>query len=166
MKFEAEFELDFAPEVIREHMVEPDTLEYIATYHPEISRIDLLEDKTEGDIRRVKVRYLMDMPVPEIAKKALKAEPDSFCILLETNLRNNVAKFEVLPDMLADKFIGYGKVTFNQKGDKWIQKMEGEIKVKIFGVGGMMEKLAVKKATESFGSEIRLRNEHLRKKLG
>ena len=166
MKFEASFYLDFPPDVMHEHMVDQGMLDYIVDNHPEIGSLELLEDKTEGNLRRVKVRYYMDVKVPEMVKKALKAEPNSFCIILITDTSNDTATFEVLPDIMADKFSGSGRVYFVQDGNKWIHKMEGEIKIKIFGVSSMLEKFAVKKAKESFGDEIKLRNKYLKKILG
>ena len=166
MKFEASFYLDFPPDVMHEHMVETGMLDYITENHPEIGGLKLLEDETEGHLRRVKVRYTMDVKVPEMVKKALKAEPNSFCIVLTTDSSNDTATFEVLPDIMGDKFSGSGRVYFVQEGDRWIHKMEGDIKVKIFGVSSMLEKFAVKKAKESFGNEIKFRNEYLKKILG
>lgn len=166
MKYEARFELDFPPEVISQYMVDPLALKYVVDHHPEIAKLEVLEDRTEGEMRYVKVRYQVNVPVPAAIKKVLKADPNSFVIDMKVNNTEHFAEFKVIPDIMADKFEGSGKVYYRREGERWTQYMEGEITVKFFGVGGMMEKFAVNKAKESFGQEVKLRNDYLLALLG
>ena len=60
---------------------------------------------------------------------------------------------------MADKIKVSGDISVKQQGDQWVQHVDGEVSVKIFGVGKMAEKFLVEKIQNSSAVENRLRNE-------
>jgi hypothetical protein len=70
---------------------------------------------------------------------------------------------EMIPSQMADKIKISGKISVEQQGDRWVQRVDGDATVKIFGVGKVVEKFLVDKIQSSTEIETRLRNEYLHK---
>ena len=102
------------------------------------------------------------MPGP--AKKVLGSEKNGFVVKMTLAAKDDRGTMNVLPKILPDKIKVAGRIHFEKQGDHWLQYLEGDLSVNIFGVGKLIEQFIRDKFRTSFGEEVRLRNESLRKK--
>ena len=63
---------------------------------------------------------------------------------------------EMIPSQMADKIKVSARISVAREGSGWVQHVDGDATVKIFGVGKMMEKFLVEKIQNSSESETRL----------
>lgn len=162
MKIDLAFPFDFPPEVIRTYLFDEGALRYVVEHHPEIKNLAIYDKKEEGGKIHFKMRYELDLPMPAPIKKALGGGISSVVAELILDTETNTGTLEITPSVFADKIKAGGRVYFEKRGDKWIQHMEGDVTVKIFAVGKMVEKFFVEKFESSFGHESRLRNDYIR----
>jgi hypothetical protein len=107
------------------------------------------------------MKYTLDLPMPGPVKKALGGGISSLVADLIVDTTNNTGTLDITPSVFADKIKAGGRLYFEKRGEKWIQRMEGDVTVKIFAVGKMVEKFFADKFQSSFGQESRLRNEYM-----
>ena len=162
MQFKSSFSFDHAPEVIREYLAEDGALAYIKENHPEIQTLEILKNQAEGEKLFVEMKYTLDVPMPGPVKKVMGGV-NSFVVDLILDTKNNTGTMEFTPAKMAGKIKAGGRIFFKQEGDKWTQTVEGDVTVKIFGVGKLVEKFIADSFTRSFEIESRLRNEYINK---
>jgi len=104
------------------------------------------------------------MPAP--VKKALGGASHSFVADLILDTRNNTATLEFNPAKLADKIKAGARIAFEKDGNQWIQRLDGDVTVKILGLGKIVEKFIVEKFQNSYTLEAQLRNEYVRRAEG
>ena len=161
MKLSGSFPCDFPPEIYQKYLVDDRALTYLKENHPEILDLEVLENRTDNDKIYIKLKYTMEVSMPGPVKKALGGASHSFVADLILDTQNNTATLEFNPARMADKIKAGARVAFEKRGDHWIQRMDGDVTVKIFGVGKVVEKFLVDKIQSSTEIETRLRNEYL-----
>ncbi len=163
MKFQQRLVLDFPPDVTMKYMTDEKTLKYITDNDPELTNIEVLGDRMEGDMRIIEFRYTTEMSMPGPLKKLVGgATAQSMVMKFKMNTKTFAGTMEVQPSQMADKIKVAGKISLQEQGNKWVQVVEGDVSIKIFGVGKMAEKFLVEKMDTSAATEIRLRNEYMR----
>ena len=160
MKLSGSFPCDFPPEIYQKYLVDEGALAYLRENHPEIRDVEVLENRAEDGKIYVKLKYTMEVSMPGPVKKALGGASHSFVADLILDTQNNTATLEFNPARLADKIKAGAVITFKREGDHWIQHMDGDVTVKIFGVGRVVEKFIVDSFQNSYAIEARLRNEY------
>jgi hypothetical protein len=166
MKLSGSFPCDFPPETYQKYLVDQGALDYLKEKHPEIRDLEVLENRTENDKIYIKLKYTMEVSMPGPVKKALGGASHSFVADLILDTQNNTATLEFNPALMADKIKAGARVTFEKRGDHWIQRMDGDVTVKIFGVGKVVEKFIVEKFQNSYAIEAKLRNEFVHRAEG
>jgi len=161
MKMSGSFACDFPPEVYQRYLVDKGALTYLRENHPEIRDLQVLENRPENDKIYIKLKYTMEVSMPGPVKKALGGASHSFVADLILDTQNNTATLEFNPARMADKIKAGARVTFEKQGDRWMQRMDGDVTVKIFGVGKVVEKFIIEKFQSSYAIEARLRNDYL-----
>jgi len=161
MKLSGSFPCDFPPEIYQKYLVDEGALAYLREHHPEIRDVEVLEHLTQDGKIYVKMKYTMEVAMPAAVKKALGGASHSFVADLILDTQNNTATLEFNPARLGDKIKAGAVIVFEREGDRWRQRMEGDVTVKVFGVGKVVEKFIVEKFQHSYALEARLRNEYL-----
>jgi hypothetical protein len=160
MKLTGSFPCDFPPEIYQKYLVDKGALAYLSENHPEIREVEVLEDRAHDGKIYVKLKYTMEVSMPGPVKKALGGASHSFVADLILDTLNNTATLEFIPARLADKIKAGAVITFERQGDHWVQNMDGDVTVKIFGVGRVVERFIVEKFQGSYAIEARIRNEY------
>jgi len=160
MQFRSSFAFDHSPEVIRDYLTDPEAIAYIAKNHPEISSLEVVRFHQEGEKVFLDLKYAMNVPMPGPVKKVL-GDLNSFVVELILDTKTNQGTMEFTPARMAGKVKAGGRVRFEEKGGKWIQNLDGDVSVSIFGVGKLIEKFFVDNFQRSFEVESRLRNEYI-----
>ena len=164
MKIKESFRVDFPPPQARESLFDEEANQYVIEKHPEIIDLKVLERKESSGKIHGKLEYTMDVPMPGPVKKVLGSEKNGFIVELTIDTRDDSGIMKVIPNVLPDKIKVEGRTYFEKSGDHWLQYLEGDLNVKIFGVGKVVEKFIQGKFRTSFGEESRLRNEFMHKK--
>jgi len=160
MEFKSVCPFDTSPEVVRQYLADEKAIAYITERHSEIQSLEVLKNRAEGEKLYIELKYNMDVPMPGPVKKALGGA-NSFVVDLILDTKNNTGTMEITPTKMAGKIKAGGRIFFEQKGDKHIQSVVGDVTVKIFGVGKLVEKYIADNFERSFGEESRLRNEYI-----
>ena len=164
MRIKESFRCDFPPPQARESLFDEEANRYVIQHHPEIVDLKVLEKKESGKKIHAKLDYTMEVPMPGPVRKVLGSERNGFVVEMTLNTDDDRGTMSVLPKVLPDKIKVQGQIYFEEKGDHWLQYLEGDLNVGIFGVGKLIEKFIRDKFRTSFGEEVRLRNEFLRNK--
>ncbi len=162
MKLSGTFPCDFPPEVYQKYLADQGALSYLSQNHPEILDVEVLEDRAEEDKVYVKLKYTMEVAMPGPVKKALGGASHSFVADLILDTQNNTATLEFNPARLGDKIKAGARIAFEPEGDRWVQRLDGDVTVKILGLGRVVEKFVVEKFQNSYTIEARLRNEYIK----
>lgn len=160
MKLTGSFPCDFPPETYQKYLADNGALAYLAENHPEILHVEVLENRAQDGKVYVKLKYTMEVSMPGPVKRALGGASHSFVADLVLDPRNHTATLEFNPARLADKIKAGAVITFQKQGDHWVQQMNGDVTVRIFGVGKIVERFIVEKFQSSYAIEARLRNEY------
>ncbi len=161
MELRSRFAFDYPPEVIRESVLDKRSIRYITERHPEISSMEILKRREEGEKVLLDLKYTVDVPIPGPVKTVL-GDLNTFVVELIMDTRSNQGTLEILPARMADKIKAGGRIFFEQQGDRWVQNVVGDVTVKLFGVGKLVEKFIVGTFQKSFDLECKLRNDYLR----
>ena len=164
MKFVQQMTFDFPPEITQKYLTDDDALNYMVENNPELSKIEVLADRIDGTKRSVEMKYTTDVSLPGPIKKVMGgAASQALVMKLTMDTKTLTGTMDMIPGQMADKIKISGKVTVEKQGDRWVQRIDGEATVKIFGVGKVVEKFLVEKIQGSTATETRLRNEYLHK---
>ena len=162
MKFLQQMAFDFPPETTQKYLTDEGALKYMVDNNPELSKIEVLVDREEGTKRTVEMKYTTDVSLPGPIKKVMgSAASQALVMKLTVDSKTLTGTMEMIPSQMADKIKISGKVSVEQQGDRWVQRVDGDATVKIFGVGKVVEKFLVDKIQSSTEIETRLRNEYL-----
>ena len=106
--------------------------------------------------------FRTDVSLPGPIKKVMgSAASQSLVMKLTVDTKTLTGTMEMIPSQMADKIKISGKVSVEKQGDRWVQRVDSDATVKIFGVGKVLEKFLVDKIQSSSVIETRLRNEYL-----
>jgi len=166
MELRSRYAFDFPPQVIRECILDQQSLRYIVEHHPEIASLEIVKKREEGDKIFLELKYTMDVPMPGPVKKVL-GDLNTFAVEIIMDAQNDQGTLEITPAKMADKIKAGGRIYFEpQGGGKWVQNIVGDVTVKIFGVGKLVEKFIVSSFQSSFDLECKLRNDYLKQTRG
>ena len=164
MKFVQQMAFDFPPETTQKYLTDDGALKYMVDNNPELSKIEVLADRMEGTKRTVEMKYTTDVSLPGPIKKVMgSAASQALVMKLTVDSETLTGTMEMIPGQMADKIKVSGKVSVEKQGDRWVQRVDGDATVKIFGVGKVVEKFLVEKIQGSTATETRLRNEYMHK---
>jgi len=167
MKFQQKMPSDFPPETSQKYLTDAGALKHLEEHLPDISRIELVTDRTEGNRRTVELKYTAEMSLPGPIKRVLGgAASQTMLTRFSIDTRTHSGTMEMIPSQMADKIKVSAKISVVREGNTWVQFVDGEATVKIFGVGKMIEKFLVEKIQSSSEAETRLRDAYMRTQEG
>lgn len=162
MKFLQRMAFDFPPEITQKYLTDDGALDYMVANNPELSKIEVLADRVEGTRRTVEMKYTTDVSLPGPIKKVMgSAASQTLVMKLTVDTETLAGTMEMIPGQMADKIKISGKISVQKQGDRWVQRVDGDATVKIFGVEKVVEKFLVEKIQGSTATETRLRNEYM-----
>ena len=124
---------------------------------------DVLDEKTAEDgSRSRRLRMLPKDPPPAVVKKLVGDEPSTEEGHYDPAVRRYA--FTIQPPSMADKIRIAGTLRAEPKGEKMERVVDFEIKVSIFGVGGVIEGFIEKTVRESYDRGAAFTNVFLREK--
>lgn len=99
-------------------------------------------DKREDDGKHLSriVTVGPDRDIPPAVAKVLGASRIEYSEHLEYTWGSYAGTWKTISSIMTDKVDAYGSFSFKQTPAGVVRTMEGEVKVKIFGIGGIVEK--------------------------
>jgi hypothetical protein len=88
--------------------------------------------------------------IPGPAAAIIGASKLEYTEYLEYDMGSNKGTWKTVSGILSDKIESAGTFSFAQKGGGVARILEGEVKVKIFGLGGVVEKFIVSDVEKSY----------------
>ncbi len=106
-------------------------------------------ESDDAKLHRV-LRVGPDRELPGAVKKVLGTDRLEYEERLDYRWGTYKAQWETVPSVMASKVDARGTISFAESGGAVRRVAEGEIKVKLLGVGGLIEKLVVADVEKSF----------------
>jgi hypothetical protein len=108
--------------------------------------------KYESDDERLErvLRIGPERTLPAPMKKILKSDRLEYEERLSYKWGSLRATWEVIPSVMASKVTATGSIVFKETGSGIVRIADGDIRVKLLGVGGVVEKLVVGDVEKSF----------------
>jgi hypothetical protein len=108
--------------------------------------------KRESDDEKLhrELRIGPDRELPAALKKVLKSDRLEYTEKLDYRWGSNRASWETIPSVFANKVDARGSIVFREVPGGVLRIADGVIKVKILGVGGVVEKLVIADVEKSF----------------
>ncbi len=160
MELRSRFPFDCSPEVVRTCIADEKSIAYIVERHSEIASLEVLRNKEQGEKVFLDLKYTMNLPMPGPVKKVL-GDLNTFVVELILDMKTNQGTMEITPSMMSDKIKAGARIYFEEQGDRWVQNIVGDVTVKMFGVGKLVEKFIVTSFQKSFDLECKLRNDYI-----
>lgn len=114
-----------------------------------LSRTVVKLERDDEKLHRI-LRIGPDRELPGPVKKVLRTERLEYEERLQYRWGSYEAQWETIPSVMASKVDARGRILFQDAKDGVLRVSEGEINVKLLGVGGMIEKLVVADVEKSF----------------
>ena len=108
-----------------------------------------LEEDDDGRIHRA-VKVGPDREIPPAAQRVLGGKRLDYTEHLDYRRGSYLGQWRTVPSLMSDKVECAGSIEFRPVDGGVRRLVEGEIKVKLFGVGGMVEKLIVADIERSY----------------
>jgi hypothetical protein len=121
-----------------------------------------LLDKTEaGGERRMRAAFVQRLDAPKAVQK-LFGETSRFEEVSVWREGSDEIQVTLIPDKMTDRMSLQGRYRVQDAGDGTSRvTLEMEVQVKIFGVGGLVEKMAAKELPKTFAKDAEYFNAHL-----
>lgn len=113
-------------------------------------RRELLSLQREGDLLRRAVRVEPERTLPASAAKWLGAERFGYVEHMAFDFAALHGTWRIEPALLGEKIHSSGTLSFVATPDGAQRKVEGEFKVKVFGLGGTIERFVVGDVEKSY----------------
>lgn len=114
-----------------------------------LSRAMVKREFNDGKLVR-ELRVGPDREVPGPVAKVLGANRIEYIEKINYKAGSYEGTWETVPMVMADKVVSRGTFRFYTQGDRVVRVVEGDVSVKIFGLGGVIEKLVVADVERSY----------------
>ena len=114
-----------------------------------LSRRVLAREVDEANLHR-ELSIGPERQLPAAMKKVLKSDRLEYTEKLDYKWGSNRARWETIPSVFPKKVLASGSIIFTEVDGGVRRVADGEITVKILGVGGMIEKLVIADVEKSF----------------
>ncbi len=123
---------------------------------------EFLDDHTEGSVRTWRARVTPERELPSMVKKLLGADKLIYEQHNRLDMDAGVLEWRVVPAVLSDKIDCHGVMKVLPAGPRRCRReVDGKIEVKVFGVGGRIEKVIVDNVLASYDSAAEAIREYL-----
>jgi hypothetical protein len=117
--------------------------------HLGLARELVKRDETATKIER-QVRVGPDREIPAPIAKMLGGRRVEYVEHVSYTFGSNTAYWHTVPSFMADKIISSGTVLFREMPTGVVREVRGDIKVQIFGLGGVAERFIVADVERSY----------------
>lgn len=114
-----------------------------------LDRHPVSHEVKDGVLRRV-VRISPNRDIPGPMAKVLGSSKIEYTEHTDYRMGGYQANWKTISSVLTDKVDSSGTLSFVKRGDGVARIAEGEVKVKIFGLGGVVEKFIVADVESSY----------------
>jgi hypothetical protein len=114
-----------------------------------LARAVLKRDLTNGKLER-QLRVGPDRELPPAAAKFLGSNKIEYTEFVDYTFGKHSGAWRTVSAIMTDKIESSGTFGFSAKGSGVLRWVEGEIKVKMFGVGGVIEGFIVSDVKKSY----------------
>lgn len=123
----------------------------------------LLDDRTEGSLRLWKARVIPDRKLPSMVRGVLGADKLIYVQHNKLDTEVGVLEWRVVPEVMSDKVRCEGTMTVRDlAGGRSERLVRGEIEVKVFGIGGRVERTIAENIETSYAAATDVLAEWLR----
>ncbi len=120
-----------------------------------VSVPEVLDRSQKGDLVTVRLRYRFIAPLPAAATAVVDRNKLVWVEETVTDLSAGTATVDFQPDNYASKLSAAATIRYGQQGDSASRQVEGDLKVKVFLVGGQVEKAITSGLSEHLAQEER-----------
>ena len=110
----------------------------------------LIQGKTKNNHISRAVRVSVDREIPTPIAKILGADHLEYTEYLDYGFGSHHGRWKTVASLMASKIYSHGNFTFSANNSVVTRVVEGEIKVKIFAVGGVVEQFIVADIEKSY----------------
>lgn len=110
---------------------------------PSLGQPSVIEHRVDGDVNLLRIRYSFEGRLSSAARAVLDPSKMTWVVNLEVDVKQYQAEFVMLPDHYADRIKCSGSYRFDARGTTTDQVMDGELKVNVLLVAGVIEKAIV-----------------------
>lgn len=122
--------------------------------------LNKLED--DGKLIERVVTVCPDRTIPAPLAKVLKTDKIEYQEILTYHRGKFIGQWKTVPPFMSEKFLASGEFRFEAIDGGVRRIMEGDITVKIFGVGGLAEKVIVSEVEASYDRAAEFTREYLK----
>lgn len=120
-----------------------------------VSVPEVLDRTQKGDLVTVRLRYRFIAPLPSAATAVVDRNKLVWVEQTVTDLSAGTAIVDFQPENYANKLSAAASIAYDERGDSAIRRVEGDLKVKVFLVGGQVEKAITSGLSEHLAQEER-----------
>ena len=121
-----------------------------------------LEREANRIVRHVRFEPAQDPSVP--IEKAFGTSRASFLEELDYDTRARRGEWKTIPNMFKERVVNAGTIEFAATPEGTRRLLRGEVKVKLFGFGGVVEKMIAAEIVKSYDATAVFINEWLAKR--
>lgn len=124
---------------------------------------EIFDDRTEGSVRTWRARVTPDRELPGMVKKLLGTDKLIYEQHNRLDMAQGVLEWRVVPAVMGDKIDCKGVIRLTPEGSGRCRRVvDGQIEVKVFGVGGRIEKAIVDNVMASYNNAAEAVHEYLK----
>lgn len=121
----------------------------------------LLQRNITDKILTRSVRIIPDRQIPSPIAKILRTEQISYIEDITYTMGGFEGSFNIISSIMTDKVQSYGTFAFKRQGSHILRVVSGDVKVKIFGVGALVERFIVADIERSYSQAAHFTNQWL-----
>ena len=123
---------------------------------------EIIETQDKGDRIERKVKLVPDRDIPAVAKKVIKVDQIEYIEDTTYVKGSNKITIQITPNIFPDKFSFKGELRLIPNGDKkCIREFEMELKLKVFGIGSILEKYIFEQIKSGYEDGAKLTSQYL-----
>lgn len=141
MRFHAEHRFDGSPEAVVAILADPDF--YLGLDLPDLSRPELLEQGTDGDVAVVRLRYEFVGSLDPIAQRLIGSGRLAWVQEVRVDQSSGSGALGFEAEKNPRQLHGAADFVLNPDGRGTVRTIDGELVVAVPGIGGMAERRIV-----------------------
>lgn len=156
MKFELKHTFDAPIDLVTREFMNPDLFPHLAKNMPKtMVAIEPVERNEDNGTLKRKTRYKPQPLIKSIGPKKITSDMMAFVEESTFDKSARTLKFKNVPDSgrLRSLLVNEGTITFREVNGKTERTVAGELKVKVFLLGGIAEKMIYKNAQDILNEE-------------
>ena len=158
MKFEIVQVINHPLEIVEKVLLSKDYIEYLKKNHSQVEEINIEEYKEEGNIIKRRIYYQPKRIIEKILSYEIPKEAMAWIEVSSYDKSKHEMEFDNLPvkHKVRELMINRGTMRLEpSSGNKTKRIIKGELKIKVFMIGKVAEKIIYQKAEKILEEEVR-----------